>query len=1046
MAEDKGNLFIRRPKLAIVISLVIILAGLLMVNVLPLEEYPSITPPQVVVTANYAGASSDVIESTIAAPVEAQLNGVEDMIYMSSTSQNGQYKLTLYFEVGSDPDMAVVNVQNQLQLVTPRLPEEVKRYGLSVKKSTGGPGFMMIAVNSPTGTYDNLYIANYASIYLKDELARIKGVGDISVFGSSSYSMRIWLDANKMANLGITVEEVSNAIQYQNTQSPAGDLGVEPMVNKQLVKLTLRTKGRLSTVEDFENIIIKSKSDGSNVRLRDVARVDLGAESYSYFSRINGNNSAIIAVNKLPEANAIDLANKVKKRMAELGKSLPQGIEYHIQYDETEFVRESIKEVISAIALAVILVGIVTYLFLGSKRAALIPFCAIPVSLIGVFIFMNMFGFSINLLILFALVLAVGLVVDDAIVVLENTQRHIQDGKSPKEATEITMKEVFSPVVATSLVLMAVFVPVSFMAGITGQMFRQFALCIASSIGLSTIVALTLAPALCAMILDSNSEKADFAFIEKFNVWFNNVREKYLDIAKKFINNIPLTLGIYAGLLALIVVFFLYVPSGFIPTEDKGTIFSQIQLPEGSSASRTSEVADAIDKKIRSLPGVEGTIVLVGMNGENTAFIVTELEDFKYRKKKELSMESILNQINRMFANYPSAIIASFPPPSISGLGMFGGLEFQILDKAERSPQELYEEAIKFIAAAMQEPEYSMVYTSFTANLPQLMMLIDEEKALSQGVPISSIYSALAGYFGKTYVNDFNKFGRVYRVYLQADAPFREKPSDIDKIYVKNNQGKMVPLNAVIKYKNVTGPYSLTRFNMYEAVTVNASVKAGKSSGEAMAKFEEIADKILPRDIGYEWSGSSLQEKDSSGQIGAILAMSLVFVYLFLVGLYESWMLPVAVMLISPIAMVGALAFIAIQSKFGGALDIYAQIGLVMLIGLSTKQAILIIEFAKDAHEQQGLGIKEAAVQAAYLRFRAVMMTNIAFILGLVPLVTATGAGAASRHSVGMTVFGGMMAVAFIGTFLVPAFYVMIEEMKVNVARFIRAKKERKIK
>ena len=1046
MAEDKGNLFIRRPKLAIVISLVIILAGLLMVNVLPLEEYPSITPPQVVVTANYAGASSDVIESTIAAPVEAQLNGVEDMIYMSSTSQNGQYKLTLYFEVGSDPDMAVVNVQNQLQLVTPRLPEEVKRYGLSVKKSTGGPGFMMIAVNSPTGTYDNLYIANYASIYLKDELARIKGVGDISVFGSSSYSMRIWLDANKMANLGITVEEVSNAIQFQNTQSPAGDLGVEPMVNKQLVKLTLRTKGRLSTVEDFENIIIKSKSDGSNVRLRDVARVDLGAESYSYFSRINGNNSAIIAVNKLPEANAIDLANKVKKRMAELGKSLPQGIEYHIQYDETDFVRESIKEVISAIALAVILVGIVTYLFLGSKRAALIPFCAIPVSLIGVFIFMNMFGFSINLLILFALVLAVGLVVDDAIVVLENTQRHIQDGKSPKEATEITMKEVFSPVVATSLVLMAVFVPVSFMAGITGQMFRQFALCIASSIGLSTIVALTLAPALCAMILDSNSEKADFTFIEKFNIWFNNVREKYLDIAKKFINNIPLTLGIYAGLLALIVVFFLYVPSGFIPTEDKGTIFSQIQLPEGSSASRTSEVADAIDKKIRSLPGVEGTIVLVGMNGENTAFIVTELEDFKYRKKKELSMENILNQINRMFANYPSAIIASFPPPSISGLGMFGGLEFQILDKAERSPQELYEEAIKFIAAAMQEPEYSMVYTSFTANLPQLMMLIDEEKALSQGVEISSIYSALAGYFGKTYVNDFNKFGRVYRVYLQADAPFREKPSDIDKIYVKNKQGKMVPLNAVIKYKNVTGPYSLTRFNMYEAVTVNASVKAGKSSGEAMAKFEEIADKILPRDIGYAWSGSSLQEKDSSGQIGAILAMSLVFVYLFLVGLYESWMLPVAVMLISPVAMVGALAFIAIQSKFGGALDIYAQIGLVMLIGLSTKQAILIIEFAKDAHEHEGLGIKEAAVQAAYLRFRAVMMTNIAFILGLVPLVTATGAGAASRHSVGMTVFGGMMAVAFIGTFLVPAFYVMIEEMKVNVARFIRAKKERKIK
>ena len=1038
MAENSGNLFIKRPKLAIVISLVIILAGLLMVNVLPLEEYPSITPPQVVVTATYAGASSDVIESTIAAPVEAQLNGVEDMIYMSSTSQNGQYKLNLYFNVGSDPDMAVVNVQNQLQLVTPRLPEEVKRYGLSVRKSTGGPGFMMISVNSPSGTYDNLYIANYASIYLKDELARIKGVGEISVFGSSSYAMRIWLNATKMANLGISVEEVSKAIQQQNTQSPAGDLGVEPMKNKQLIKLTLRTKGRLTTVEDFENIVVKSKPDGSNVRLKDIARVDLGAESYSFFSRINGNNSAIIAINKLPEANAIDLAKKVRKKMAELGKNLPQGIVYNVQYDETEFVQESIKEVISAIGLAVLLVGIVTYLFLGSKRAALIPFCAIPVSLIGVFIFMHMFGFSINLLILFALVLAVGLVVDDAIVVLENTQRHIQDGKTPKEATEITMKEVLGAVVATSLVLMAVFVPVSFMGGITGQMFRQFALCIASSIGLSTVVALTLAPALCAMILDESTEKADYAFIDKFNNWFNNIREKYLTGAKAFIENKGLTLSVYGMILALIVILFFTIPSGFIPTEDKGTIFSQIQLPEGSSASRTDEVADSIDKKIRTIPGVESTIVLVGMNGENTAFIVTELAEFKHRKKKELSMESILAQINQMFANYPSAIIASFPPPSISGLGMFGGLEFQVLDKGERTPQELYQEAIKFIGEANKEPEYSMVYTSFTANLPQMMLLIDEEKALSQGVEISTIYSALAGYFGKYYVNDFNKFGRVYRVYLQADSEFREKPADIDKIYVKNNQGKMLPLSSVVKYKNVTGPYSLTRFNMYKAVTVNASVKPGESSGGAMAKFEEIANKVLPKDIGYAWSGSSLQEQESSGQIGGILVMSLVFVYLFLVGLYESWMLPIAVLLISPIAMVGALAFIALQAQMGGALDIYAQIGLVMLIGLSTKQAILIIEFAKDAHENEGLSIREAAIQAAYLRFRAVMMTNIAFILGLVPLVIATGAGAASRHSVGMTVFGGMMAVAFIGTFLVPAFYVMIEEMKISVRKLIK--------
>ena len=535
--QPKQNLFIQRPKLAIVISLVIVLAGLLMIKMLPLEEYPSITPPQVVVTATYAGASSDVIESTIAAPVEAQLNGVEDMIYMSSTSQNGQYQLTLYFNIGSDPDMAVVNVQNQLQLVTPRLPEDVRRYGLSVKKSTGGPGLLMISVNSPTGTYDNLYIANYASIYIKDELARIKGVGKVSVFGSSDYSMRVWLDAAKMANLGISVSEVNSAITQQNTQAPAGDLGVEPMVNKQMIKLTLRTPGRLEDVKDFENIIIRSNSNGAQVRLKDIARVELGAESYSYFSRINGKNSAIISIQQLPEANAIDLSNKIQAKMAELSKGFPQGIEYKVQHDETEFVRESINEVVNAIALAIVLVGIVTYLFLGSARAAFIPFCAIPVSLIGVFIFMNILGFSINLLILFGLVLAVGLVVDDAIVVLENTQRHIQEGKLPKEATEVTMEEVFGAVLATSLVLMAVFVPVSFMAGITGQMFRQFALCIATSIGLSTLVALTLAPALCSMILKTNDQQNEIAFIKKFDEWFNRVRDKYLLGAQVFVNS-----------------------------------------------------------------------------------------------------------------------------------------------------------------------------------------------------------------------------------------------------------------------------------------------------------------------------------------------------------------------------------------------------------------------------------------------------------------------------------------------------------------------------
>ncbi len=1041
MAEEKqGNLFIKRPKLAIVISLAILLAGILMIKTLPLEEYPSITPPQVVVSATYAGASSDVIESTIAAPVEAQLNGVQDMIYMSSTSQNGSYKLTLYFEVGSDPDMAVVNVQNQLQLVTPRLPEEVRRYGLSVKKSTGGPGLMMISVNSPHGSYDSLFVSNYADIFIKDELARIKGVGTVSVFGSSSYSMRIWLDADKMATYGLSTTDVTTAIQSQNIQSPAGDLGVEPMKDKQLIKLTMRTKGRLKDAKEFEDIIIKSLPNGAQVRLKDVARVDLGAESYSNFSRISGKNSAIIPVSQLPEANAIDLSNKIRKKMEELSKTFPKDIEYRIQHDETEFVRESIHEVISAVALAVLLVSLVTYLFLGTARAAFIPFAAIPVSLIGVFIFMNIFGFSINLLILFGLVLAVGLVVDDAIVVLENTQRHIQEGKDPKTATEITMKEVFGAVLATSLVLMAVFVPVSFMGGITGRMFRQFALCIASSIGLSTLVALTLAPALCSMILKSGEEKADFQFIQTFDDWFAKVRDKYLSYTKYFVESWQLTLSVLGIIVLFTAGMFLIIPRGFLPQEDRGAVFTQIQLPDGSSASRTDEVAKDVEQKLAKIPGVRETISLVGLNGENTAFIVSDFKPWSKRHRKEESLDGIMKNINQQFAHYPSATVATFSPPAISGLGMFGGFEYQLLDKGDRDASELYSQAQKLMGTVMQDPNFEMFYTTYSANLPQLELDVDVDKAMAQSVQVSEVYNAIASYFAKTYVNDFNKYGRVYRVYVQADSPFRARIADIDKIYVKNTLGRMVPLSSVIKIKNVVGPYTRTRFNMYPAVTFNGSTRAGISSGKAMEMMEKISDEVLPEDMGFAWSGSSLQEKQSSGQIIPILIMSLVFIFLFLVGLYESWLLPISVLLVTPVALVGALLF---QYVAGYSLDIYSQIGLVMLIGLSTKQAILIIEFAKDAHES-GLSIRDAAMQAAKLRFRAVMMTNIAFILGLLPLVFASGAGAASRHSVGMTVFGGMIAVAFIGTLLVPAFYVMVEEFKVNFAKRVKQYRESK--
>lgn len=1022
-----NNLFIKRPKFAIVISLVITLAGMIAIRSLPLEEYPSITPPQVVISAQYPGASAEVIESTIAAPLEAQINGVEDMIYMNSGSQDGSYSLNLYFAIGTDPDLAVIHVQNRLQLVTPRLPEDVRRYGLTVNKSTGGPGLLLVSLTSKNNIYDYLYLNNYASIYIKDELARVKGVASVDVFGAYDYSMRIWLNANKMATLGVSASDVENAIGSQNTQVPAGELGVEPLANKQMIKLTLRTKGRLQRPEEFENIIVRENTDGSQIRIKDIARVELGAENYTTFSRLGKQDAAILSIKQLPEANAIDLSNRLKTRLAQLSKGFPPGMEYKIVRDETDFVQASIDEVTNAIFLAIILVVLVCYLFLSSFRAALIPFFAIPTSLLGTFILLQMVGFSINLLMLFGLVLAVGLVVDDAIVVLENVQRHIQEGKQPKEATEITMQEVTGAVVATSLVLMAVFVPVTFIPGVTGRMYQQFGFCIAVAIGLSTLVALTLAPALCSTILKSKEEYKELEFLVKFDNWFNGIRDKYLVGAKYFVTNSKNTMYLLGILLVMTLFLFKLIPGGFLPEEDKGALFTQIQLPDGSSASRTDIVAKNVESKIHEIKGVKETMTMVGFAGENTAFVVSILEPWSKRRNSKLSSQSIMGQIRKEFGNYPDAIVVSFAPPSIPGLGMFGGFEYQLLDKGNRNPQELYDEAMKFIATANSNRNLQSVYTQYTANLPQLLIDVDISKALAQGVDINEIYNTLGAQFGRDYINDFNKYGRVFRVMIQSDEDFRSRPEDIKKVFVRNTKGGMVPLTSVVNITPITGPYTLTRFNMYNAVTINGNAAKGVSTGTAIDTMEKLSAKNLPKDMGYEWSGISRQEKEASGQIGGILAMALVFVYLFLVALYESWTLPMAVMLISPVAIVGGLLF---QYVFGYSLDIYSQIGLVMLIGMSTKQAILIIEFAKEAKEKLGLSAEDAAMEAAKLRFRAVMMTAIAFILGVMPLVLATGAGAASRRSVGMTVFGGMIAVAFVGTLLVPAFYVVVQKMK----------------
>ena len=1035
------NLFIRRPKFAIVISLVIVLAGLICLMGLPLEEYPSISPPQVVVSASYPGASADVVESTIAAPLEAKLNGVDNMIYMTSSSQNGSYSLTIFFDVGTDPDMAVINVQNRLQLATPRLPEMVRRYGVTVRKSTGGPGLLLVGMYAKDNMYDQLFIDNYASIYVKDELERVKGVSSATVFGSRDYAIRVWLDSRKMGTFDISVSDVNNAISTQNAQMPAGDIGVEPLQDKQMIKLTLRTQGRLSEVEDFENIVIKAKQNGSVVRLKDIAKVELGSESYSFKSTIDGNRVTVISIKQLGEANSIELAKKLTKKLEQLSKKFPPGMEYEIIRDETTFVLASIHEVVHAIFIAILLVTMVCYLFLGSMRASLVPFFAIPVSLIGTFIFISVFGFSINLLMLFGMVLAVGLVVDDAIVVLENVQRHIQSGVKPVEATDISMKEVTSPVIATSLVLMAVFVPVCFMPGATGKMYQQFALCLAVSIGLSSIAALTLSPALCSMILKSKEEYKELDFLVKFDNWFNNLREKYLLGARYFIDNSKAVFIIFLTLISLAVVLFKLIPTSFLPEEDKGALFMQIQLPDGSSASRTDLVAEEVNNKIKDIPGIRKTNILVGFAGENTAFIVVMLEDWGKRKKASESSRAISAEIRKRLSNYGQAVIAIFSPPSIPGLGMFGGFEFQLLDRGNRTPQEMYEISRTLVAAAQKDPKLTGVYTQYTADLPQLLVNIDYTRALIQNVDINEIYATLAAFFGTTYVNDFNKYGRVFRVLVSGDENFRRNRDDMDSVVVKNKSGYSTPLQNLVEYKNITGPYTITRYNMYKAVTINGSAAKGVSSGTAMNEMERLTNEVLPDDVGFEWSGISLQEKNSSGQVGLVLSLALLFVYLFLVALYESWTLPVGVMLIAPVSIVGALF---LQYVAGFSLDIYSQIGLVMLVGMSTKQAILIIEFAKDAHEKQGLSIEDAAMSAARLRFRAVTMTSVAFILGILPLVFASGAGAASRNSVGITVCGGMLAVAFGGVLLVPAFYVIIEHFNLYVKEKIQEYKLKK--
>ncbi len=1032
--------FINRPKFALVISIVLTIAGSLSIAMLPVNEYPAISPPNIVVNGVYPGASAEVVETTVGTPIEDAVNGVEDMIYMSSKSANdGSYSLNVTFAVGTDVDMALVRVQNRVKLAEPLLPAEVTANGLSIDQSS--PDMLkIVSFMSPDDSLDYKFLSNYVKINVLGALARVEGISKADILGEAAYSMRLWLDPDRMATLGLSVTDIRDALQEQNIQVPAGKIGAPPFDGPLQTEYTLQVKGRLQEVAEFENIVLRARTDGSAIYLRDVARVELGQSDYNFYGEVDGKSAVNVSMYLLSDANALASGKAVDELVEELSQYFPEGLEYQISYDTTRYVSTAVEQVVISLMQAVVLVIAITFLFLGNWRATLVPTVAIPVSLIATFAVLLAVGMSINTVTLFGLILAIGIVVDDAILVIENCDRHMREDPtmSAKGAALITMKEVGGAVIATTLVLLAVFIPVAMLPGITGEMYRQFAVTICVAVLFSSLNALTLSPALCSLLLKPGEQK-DPGWYRRFMAGFDKLTAGYDRGVQWVLRKLGVVALIFIAWLVALALGVMNTPTGFVPDEDKGVLMVNVQLPDASSLNRTKQAVDkvadliAADPSIESVTAITGYSILTGAMASNGGTLFVVLKHWDDRTDAQSLVFNVARRINgRAFAAVPEAQVYAITPPAVPGMGAVGGLEIMLQDTLSRSPAELASVLNNIVVEGNQTPGLASVFSTYRANVPQYFIDVDRVKAKNLGVPLSEIFNTLQAQMGSLYINDFNKFGQTYKVIMQAESPYRSDLSDLDHFYMRSSSGQMVPLSTLVKTRPILGPDLAQRYNLYRSASVRANAAPGYSSGQAMIAFEEMAAEILPNGYRHEWTGMAYQERQAGSTAVVAFAMALIFVYLFLVAQYESWSVPAAIILVVPMAIGGAVAALFFS---GVALNLYAQIGLVLLIGMAAKNAILIVEFARTKREQDGDDIKVAAREAGRLRFRAVCMTAVSFILGILPLVLASGAGAFGQRSLGITVLGGMLAALLIGTFFIPGFYAIVQGVRERLKR-----------